>query len=169
MKILSTSTDISADDASLALKSVLAPKKVEKVKTTTDAKDATSKEEEEEEEELVNDEETTRGIMDSAIDITNNVMDRWGKNDGTFEISELTLMLEATFAINDEYAAVTKHNAKTYSVPTTDSTDATTTTDAKDATAATDAKGATSATDTTVAKDTTEVKVVSDYEKEKGK
>jgi hypothetical protein len=160
MKILSTSTDISADDASLALKSVLAPKKV--ATTTTDATST----DEDEEDELDNDEETTRGIMDSAMEITKNIMERWKSNDGTFEISELTSMLEATFAINDEYAAVTKQNAKRYKKPTTASTTATTATTTTTTTAATTS---TAATDATGATDSTEVAVVSDYELEKGK
>lgn len=148
MKILATSTDISADDASIALRSVLAPKKA---KTTTDSTTT-----EEEEEELVNDEETTRNIMNSAIDMTDNIMKRWESGEAEFEMGDLSSMLEATFAINDEYAAITKHNAKNFEAGTT-TTDETTTTDAttKDATT-------TDAATTTVAK-------VSDYEKEKGK
>lgn len=52
MKILASSTDIAASDAAMALKSVLAPKKVKSTNSTTT--------DDEEDEDLVNDEETTR-------------------------------------------------------------------------------------------------------------
>jgi hypothetical protein len=148
MKILASSTDIAASDAAMALKSVLAPKKVKSTNSTTT--------DDEEEEDLVNDEETTRNIMNSAIDMTTNIMKAWKDGSAEFDISDLTSMLEATFAINDEYAGIAKHNARTY----------TTEKSTNDTTIATDATGATDATNETT---NTTVKVVSDYEKEKGK
>jgi len=178
MKILATSTDISPDDAATALMSVLAPKTKTKVKTytkvtTIDAKTGEAKVEEvEDEEELVNDEETTRNIMNSAIDMTDNIMKGWKDGTATFEIGDLSKMLEATFAIKGEYAAVTKFRARTYVKGS--ATDATTvdatTTDATKADATTVDATTTDATVVDATKtDEAAVEKVSDYENEKGK
>lgn len=107
MEILAKSTDISADDAAMALKSVLAPKKAANA-TTTD-----------EDEDLVNDEETTRNIMNSAMNMTDSIMKRWKSGEAEFEMGDLTSMLEATSAISDEYTTIAKHKAKTYTTVAT--------------------------------------------------
>lgn len=157
MSILATSTDISADDASAALLSVLAPKKV---KTATNSTTT----EEDDDEELVNDEETTRNIMDSATKMTDSIMKGWKSGDTEFDMDMLSSLLKATSGITDEYAAITKYNSKkfkkaalTASTASTASTTSTTTTTSTVATTADTATTIVTANDTKV----------SDYETEK--